>query len=130
ALRRRRLLRLFFFFLSLSSTVNSFFSDQIQSKSALRERSILVLRLCDRACVAGEAKLPSDPIAEGIFFLNPKSVDRSYYVLVYHRIAKQKVIKCVLVSQRGNHSKIHHTEEDSGKLLVSLNSYKLNLVIG
>ncbi|CAN7137753.1 unnamed protein product [Brassica rapa subsp. narinosa] len=56
--------------------------------------------------------------------------DRSYYVLVYHRIAEQKVIKCVLVSQRGNHSKIHHTEEDSGKLLVSLNSYKLNLVIG
>ncbi|KAF2540803.1 hypothetical protein F2Q68_00030494 [Brassica cretica] len=35
-----------------------------------RERSILVLHLCGRACVAGEAKLPSDPIAEGIFFLN------------------------------------------------------------
>ncbi|KAL0650479.1 hypothetical protein Bca4012_093170 [Brassica carinata] len=50
--------------LSPFPTVNCFFSDQIQSKSALRERYILVLRLCGRACVAGEAKLPSDPIAE------------------------------------------------------------------
>ncbi|RID70412.1 hypothetical protein BRARA_C02435 [Brassica rapa] len=100
--------------LSLSSTVNSFFSDQIQSKSALRERSILVLRLCGRACVAGEAKLPSDPIAEGEPNRSERNRDRSYYVLVYHRIAEQKVIKCVLLSQRGNHSKIHHTKEDSG----------------
>ncbi|KAG5390612.1 hypothetical protein IGI04_032153, partial [Brassica rapa subsp. trilocularis] len=60
-LLRRRLLRQFFFSLSSFPTVNRFFSDQIQSKSTLRERSILVLRLCGRACVAGEAKLPSDP---------------------------------------------------------------------
>ncbi|KAF3551402.1 hypothetical protein DY000_02001368 [Brassica cretica] len=38
----------------------------------------------------------------------------SYSVLVYLRVAEQKVIKCVLVSQRGSHNKIHHTEEDSG----------------
>ncbi|KAG2327331.1 hypothetical protein Bca52824_010059 [Brassica carinata] len=40
--------------------------------------------------------------------------DRSYYVLVYLGVEEQKVLKCVLMNQRGSHSKIHHTEEDSG----------------
>uniref|UniRef100_A0A0D3A2K2 Uncharacterized protein n=1 Tax=Brassica oleracea var. oleracea TaxID=109376 RepID=A0A0D3A2K2_BRAOL len=76
-----RLLRLFFFSLSPFPTVNRFFSDQIQSKSALRERSILVLRLCGRACVAGEAKLPSDPIAESEPNRSERNRDRSYSVI-------------------------------------------------
>ena len=32
-----------------------------------------------------------------------------------------QVLKCVLVNHTGSHNKIHHTEEDSGKLLVYLN---------
>ena len=33
-----------------------------------------------------------------------------------------QVLKCVVVNHRGNDIKIHHTEEDSCKLLVYLNS--------
>ena len=40
-----------------------------------------------------------------------------------------EVLKCDRVNQRGSHNKIHHTEEDLGKLVVNLNSYKLNLVV-
>ncbi|KAF3584183.1 hypothetical protein F2Q69_00026948 [Brassica cretica] len=31
-----------------------------------------------------------------------------------HGVEEQKVLKCVLVNQRGSHIKIHHTEEDLG----------------
>ncbi|KAF3564513.1 hypothetical protein DY000_02014758 [Brassica cretica] len=38
----------------------------------------------------------------------------SFSVLVYLRVEEEKVLKCVLVNHTGSHSKIHHTEEDSG----------------
>ncbi|KAF3562739.1 hypothetical protein DY000_02014756 [Brassica cretica] len=53
-------------FVSLSlPTENLFFSDEIHRKSGSTERYLLLLRLCGRVCAAGEAKLPSDHIAEG-----------------------------------------------------------------
>ncbi|KAG5409878.1 hypothetical protein IGI04_006197 [Brassica rapa subsp. trilocularis] len=33
-------------------------------------------------------------------------------------VEEQKVLKCDRVNQRGSHNKIHHTEEDIGKLVV------------
>ncbi|KAH0891578.1 hypothetical protein HID58_054007, partial [Brassica napus] len=33
---------------------------------------------------------------------------------IKHGVEEQKVLKCVLVNQRGSHIKIHHTEEDLG----------------
>ncbi|WZZ42830.1 LOW QUALITY PROTEIN: hypothetical protein YC2023_039089 [Brassica napus] len=94
---------------------NLFFSDQIQPKSAATERSLHLLRLCGRVCGAGEAKLPSDHIVEGIIFLN-RLLFFLYRLLPLS--SSYIVLKCVLVNQRGSHIKIHHTEEDLGKLVV------------
>ncbi|KAL0863363.1 hypothetical protein Bca101_042481 [Brassica carinata] len=79
-----------------------------------QRRSLLLLRLCGRVCAAGKAKFPSDHIVEGEPNRSARNRDRSYYVLVYLGVEEQKVLKCVLMNQRGSHSKIHHTEEDSG----------------
>ncbi|WZZ85925.1 hypothetical protein YC2023_114504 [Brassica napus] len=32
----------------------------------------------------------------------------------YHQTTSLEVLKCVIVNHRGSHSRIHHTEEDSG----------------
>ena len=58
-------------FVSLSlPTQNPFFSDEIHRKSSSTEKDLLLLRLCGRVCAAGEAELPSDHIAGGIFFFH------------------------------------------------------------
>uniref|UniRef100_A0A0D3DNC7 No apical meristem-associated C-terminal domain-containing protein n=1 Tax=Brassica oleracea var. oleracea TaxID=109376 RepID=A0A0D3DNC7_BRAOL len=99
------------------------------SQNQPRERSLHLLRLGGRVCGPGEAKLPSDHIVEGEPNRLERSRDRSYSVFVYLGVEEQKVLKCDRVNQRGSHNKIHHTEEDLGKLVVNLNSYKLNLVV-
>ncbi|WZY76666.1 hypothetical protein YC2023_023050 [Brassica napus] len=87
-------------------------------------------RLGGRACGPGEAKLTSEHIVEGEPNRLKKSRDMSYSVYrTCMCVEEQKVLKCDRVNQRGSHNKIHHTEEDIGKLVVNLNSYKLNLVV-